>query len=244
VVDFRRFSSLGKFLAAYRASFEDTADKFTMFDVEDVLEYAQSYVSRIERGAIDKTIKRWNAEHQDRLLRAYRLPKNSIRDISKHFGLQAHLLSNENTFDKYAVRDLDLVRVPVYSSASAGSGKSEEIEDYTLIPREALRGRVEKSVFSVLVNGNCLVSHEVRFNARNIAHGDYATVDPNATPKSGDIVLFWDNRDEKLIIKLYRESGSSIVLYDAKGVMVPKPMFDNDLTFKGVVFWRSGSMML
>jgi transcriptional regulator with XRE-family HTH domain len=170
----------------------------------------------------------FNKEEAQKL--AQRLFADDFKDI---FGTQ-------DAFEKFVIRDLEEDVIPVYASASAGSGRSEDIEDYIRIPKAALRGRDKKNVYGILVNGNCLVSHEVRFYARNIAHGDYVSVDASQAPKPNDVVLFWDNRLEQLIIKLYKEQDKNIVLYDASGIMVPKAQFEDDLQFKGVVFWRSG----
>lgn len=154
------------------------------------------------------------------------------------------IFGNKDNFEKHVIRDLEEDVIPVYGSASAGSGNSEDIEGFLRIPKISLRGRDKKNIYALLVNQDCLVSHDVRFSVKNVAHGDYVAVDEMQVPVSSSIVVYWDNRQEKLILKLFKEKDSSIILYDGKGNMIPSAQFEDDLIFKGVAFWRGGSTNL
>jgi transcriptional regulator with XRE-family HTH domain len=238
-------TSNAKALSFTRRLRERMKDKdITQADVARALGIKQATVSLYFRDP--DHLKTKGADFFTRFVQEHGFGKSEANEITKEFFAEEFrdIFGSPNNFEKYIVKDLEEDVVPVLASASAGTGDSDAIEEYARIPKIALKGRSKTNVFAVKVNGNCLVSHEVRFNPRNIAHGDYAFFDISQTPKNSDVVLYWDNREEKLIIKVFNERGKNIVLYDARGVMVPKPQFDNDLVFRGVVFWRSGGMTL
>lgn len=54
----------------------------------------------------------------------------------------------------------------------------------------------------------------------------------------------YDQKDDQLIIKCWRESEDDgyIVLYYAKGVTIVRPQEDPELIFRGEVVWRGGGL--
>jgi len=180
-----------------------------------------------------------------RFIREHGFTEQEAIEISrKLYAQDFKQIFGKDNFEKYVIRNLEEDIIPVYASGSAGSGNSEDIDGHIRVPKEALKGHKKDNVYALLVNGTCLVSHDVRFSVKNIAHGDYVAVDEMQAPQNHNIVVYWDNRQEKLIIKMYKEIDSTIILYDAHGIMVPHAQFEDDLIFKGVVFWRGGSTNL
>ena len=139
---------------------------------------------------------------------------------------------------------LDWIALPVYHTASAGTGQPEALDgEEIVVPREVLlqRGVALNDVMPLRINGDCLVSQKVRFSTKNIAHGDYVLVDLASAPSDGDTILAYDKHSDQLIVKFWKEDNDDyVVLYDARGISIARPKDDPELVFRGVVFYRMG----
>ncbi|MBS3965747.1 MAG: S24 family peptidase [Truepera sp.] len=105
---------------------------------------------------------------------------------------------------------------PVYASVSAGDKDPSPIDgEVVYFPAEKLRAKGVKPAFVrfYVVNGDCMVSDEVRRIEKNIAPHDYIAVDTEHRPRPGDVVVAWWRDEEKLIVKRYKIEGENIILY-------------------------------
>lgn len=145
-----------------------------------------------------------------------------------------------------AVTELDWLEFQVYEAASAGTGDGFPVddEDPIKLPRDFLtnKGADPRNTMVVKVNGDCMVSHEVRFAVKNLAHGDFAIVEIGRPPKPGDRQVFWDAQERMLIIKYVGEgeNSNSVTLYDERGKIYHRPAEDPELIYRGVVLGRFG----
>lgn len=141
--------------------------------------------------------------------------------------------------------NVEWLEFKVYESASAGSGEGGPSGDEVIyLPRNILTaaGANPEDVMLVKINGDCMVSHEVHFGAKSIAHGDTVFAELGRPPIEGKPSLFWDAHDHQLIVKYLKEgdAGRPVVLYDARGKMYHRPADDPGLVYRGVVLGRYG----
>ncbi|MCS7219577.1 MAG: S24 family peptidase, partial [Thermus sp.] len=139
----------------------------------------------------------------------------------------------------------ELWHFEIYGSVAAGKKDAKPLEgEYVSVPASFLRrkGVTNPQVVRVYkVNGDCMVSDEVRRMERNIAPGDYVFVDTSRRPRPGDVVVAWWPAGEKMVLKRYRVEGQNIVLYPASPahpvVVLPS---EEDVNIVGVVVARFG----
>lgn len=256
-VDIQSATSLGRLLQAKRDALNGTVEQVEQADVALAIGFSQSYVSQIERGLADNRVPLWPSRKQLALLRAYRFTPDEIFEVVEKFDLDISLAGSRNyvAAESHKVESFrsseNFVYYPVYTSASAGTGDPELVEgEVAAIPESALRSRgiTEENrheAMPVKVNGNCLVSQNVRFSDKNISHGDHVFVHLKAPPKTGDRVCCFDHTDDQLIIKFFDESQDPsnpdlITFFDARGMQYVRNTVD--IEYVGVVFWRSGGL--
>lgn len=111
------------------------------------------------------------------------------------------------------------------------------------IPLEDLKasGASPEGIVVYLVNGDCMVSEGVRGLPQSIAPGDKVAVDTRRMPRAGDVVVAWDDKADKLLIKRFREEGEHIIFYPARHSVPPVVRHrDDPLKIIGPVVWRGG----
>lgn len=133
---------------------------------------------------------------------------------------------------------------PVTHSAKAGEGKVAYIEGETaMIPRKKLQevGAIEENIMAVRVNGDCLVSSDVKKANQSIGHGDTVFIDTGRMPQRGQKGVYWDTETEQLIIKYHGEQVDGFtILYDARGMMYNYKDIEGRYIPRGVVIYRGG----
>jgi hypothetical protein len=233
--------TLGELLSARRDDLLGSPREIKQKDISRETGFSQAYISKIEDGLSEEAMKKWRGDRVYTFLRAYKFTEDEMREIAERFGLALLIPEPSMTVE------LDWVSFDVYHAASAGTGKPEVIDgEAAAIPRSVLKkhGVNVADVMVIRVNGDCLVSQAVRYSNKNIAHGDYAAINTAATPKDGDVVAYWDSREDIMIIKYFKDDvkNGMVYLYDARGLTVPVPDVDDDLVYRGVVFYRGGSL--
>lgn len=84
--------SLGRMLGQRRDQREDISQE----DVAAALGFVQSYISKLERGGLDKAMLKWKPERIWTMLKAYRYSDDEARDLAEQFNLDIpyeHLLA-------------------------------------------------------------------------------------------------------------------------------------------------------
>lgn len=205
-------------------------------------------ISVLERDTDD--LKARGPEFVFRFFKAYRFSDHKAKELTRHLFQDVLNVLGQNDLERFRA-DEKMVYYQVLTSASAGTGEPEIIDgEVAAISVNALRARGvtdqnEHEVMPVKVNGNCLVSQNVRFSDKNVSHGDYVFIHLGAPPKSGDRVCCFDHEAGQLIIKFYSEQQNpnkpdEIVLFDAHGIQHAKNVAD--ISYVGVVFWRVGPL--
>lgn len=246
-------NSLGRLLKQRREDLKGSPSQVAQEDVAAALGFAQSYISRLERGSLDETVKKWRAERIWKLLKSYRYSDEEVSEIAEQYGLEI-----PGTYLKFDPIERFQVHpsyeyFPVYHAAHAGAdggGDDHPVDgELAAIPKQHLRrcGVEVPAVMVVIANGDCMVSESVQASARSIAPGDYVAFNTAAVrPRNGDIVVCYDRRGDQLIIKFYEDEPDKpyITLYPAKtnGIPIIRQKDDLELVLRGVVFWRGGNI--
>lgn len=198
----------------------------------------QTELSRLERGIIHPTLDLSVAKLQA-LLEALEW---SPADFAEATRLEAPVAERMRRIEVQP----EWRAFPVYGSVSAGAGESEPLEGESIaIPAEVLRrkGVKPQNVRVYVVNGDCMISEGASRQEKSIAPGDYIAVDRGRRAVSGDIVVAWWPREEKLVVKRYKVEKEGIRLYPtqpAHPVLVLG--LEEDLYIIGPVFWRGGGI--
>lgn len=235
----------GRVIAARRAYLGKSA-----MDVENETRGVinQKMVYRIEAGKphpLDLDVKKFNALLEVLDWTAEQFARETGVELPEAFLEDSE---NVDPLTRFAPPPETWLHFPVMTSASAGTGDSEPLEDEVVsitASRLRARGARREDVMVVLVNGDCLVSQNIQTSRKGIAHGDYAFVHIGAKPSANDIVCLWDELDGQLILKYQAERQDpsrpdEIVLLDAKGRRYIRNTAD--LVYRGVVFYRSGDL--
>ena len=245
-------TKLGPLLGGRREALRGTPEAFSGKNVADALGFSQAYISKLEGGALEKTVRRWRSERVWALLKAYRLSDDEARALAAVYGLEIphkHLQSAllPDPLLRFSVHP-EYEYFPLLHGASAGASVPEQVDDVVAIPKTYLRGRARENVRVALVNGDCMISQGVRGSPKSIAHGDQIAYDVSSLlPQHNDILVCFDHLEDKLIVKLFTEQepeGDFIVLYPANPNHPPvvRPKDDPQLSLRGVVFWRGGNI--
>lgn len=223
-------------------------------DIAEALEFVQSYISKLERGGLDRAMKKWKPERIWTMFKAYKYSDDEARALAEQFELdipydkRLDAGTASDPLERFAVGPVEWEIFDVFTSASAGTGEPEIVDGETAaIPKGKLRrrGASRNDVMVLKVNGDCLVSQGIRFSGKNIAHGDYVFVHVGAPAISTDIVCLWDDSEGQLILKFLSEQQDpnrpdQIILLDAKGERYIRDV--SDVKYRGVVFYRSGDL--
>jgi repressor LexA len=133
---------------------------------------------------------------------------------------------------------------PVYASVSAGNQEAEPIDQQlAYIPRDKLKakGVDPRNVRVYYVNGDCMISNEAQRAQKNIAPGDHVAVDTARRPQSGDVVVAWWPKEEKMVVKRFKIENQDIVLYPINPAHPNLVLASEDEVFiLGTVIWRGG----
>lgn len=132
--------SLGLFLAARREDLKGSPNQLSQQDISDATGFAQSYVSKLERGSLDGTVKKWRGDRVWALLKAYRFPDHEILEIAKRFNLdlpprQPHL----NSFQTDSVVSLGQT-VKVYAAGTGPAWEDDDVLEVVAIPDDIYPG--------------------------------------------------------------------------------------------------------
>lgn len=203
----------------------------------------QTELSRLERGLIHPTLDLSTAKLYA-LLEALEWSPSDFAEATRleYPGLPAQVSEQMRRIEVQP----EWQAFAVYGSVSAGAGESEPLEGESIaIPAEILRrkGVKPQNVRVYLVNGDCMISEGASRQEKSIAPGDYIAVDRGRRAVSGDIVVAWWPREEKLVVKRYKVEKEGIRLYPtqpAHPVLVLG--LEEDLYIIGPVFWRGGGI--
>ena len=247
---------LGLILGGRREALKGGPEEFSGQAVADALGFSQAYISNFEHGKLERTVRRWKSDRVWALLKAYRLGDDEARALAEQYGLEIphrHLQSAvlPDPLLRFSVHP-EYEYFPLYHGAAAGAGDSEATldpaDEVVAIPKSHLRGRAKEDVRVALINGDCMISKGVRGLPKSIAHGDQVAYDTSSLlPQHNDVVVCFDHREDKLIVKLFKEQESDsdfIVLYPTNPNHPPvvRPKDDPQLSLRGVVFWRGGNV--
>lgn len=198
----------------------------------------QTELSRLERGLIHPT-RDMGAAKLAALLKALEwTPSQFVGET----GLELDLMPGVRIAERLEVHPR-FATFPVYHSVSAGEKQTRGDEMLVSIPLEDLKasGANPEGIVVYVVNGDCMVSEGVRGLAQSIAPGDKVAVDTRRMPKTGDVVVAWDDKQDKLLIKRFREEGEHIIFYPARHNVPPIVRHrDDPLKIIGPVVWRGG----
>lgn len=197
----------------------------------------QTELSRLERGLVHPT-RDMGAAKLGALLRVLEWTASQFVGDT---GLQLDVVADEGA--KRLEVQPHFATFPVYHSVSAGHKQAKGSEALVSIPLEDLKaaGASPEGIVVYMVNGDCMVSEGVRGLPQSIAPGDRVAVDTRRMPRSGDVVVAWDGKDEKLLIKRFREIGEHIIFYPARHNVPPVVRHrDDPLQIIGPVVWRGG----
>jgi SOS-response transcriptional repressor LexA len=121
-----KIDSLGKLLKQRRDDLEGSANEVKQEDVAAAVGVVQSYISKLERGALDKTIPKWKGDRVWKLLKAYKFDDNEVFGVIKRFDLdfppRQPRLANFQTDQPVALTR----EVMVYA---AGTGPAWDLDD-------------------------------------------------------------------------------------------------------------------
>lgn len=202
--------NLGLFLKKHRRPHgrEDSA-KFTGLNVADALGFAQSYISRLENGSLEATIRKWRPERQWQLLKAYRFPDDEALELAKRFGLdippQQPSLSSFRTDQAVPLKR----KVPVYIAGTGPAWDYDEIVDHIYLPDDFYVG-------TELVGLRAMSQSMENY----LRKGDIAVValDPGLC-KVGDICGVWIYGDGVMIKRYAQDLGEGRLLLESLKVV-------------------------
>ena len=232
--------TLGALLKRRREDLEDTSREIQQLDIAVSLGLSQAYISRLENGGLEATVRKWRGERIYQLLQAYRFSPEEIQVIAERYGLALQLPN------ALLPLEVDVVSFPVYTARSLGVGRFVPVEKHSSVAilKEVLKkyGVGPDAVMTIVVDCDCLISQKLRYSIRSVAFGDYISLDIKRTPEAGDVVACWDKREGVMVLK-YQEEGAGgevLFLYDFEGSTLPVSLNDADLSHRGVVFFRGG----
>ena len=81
-------AKLGPLLGGRREALKGTPEAFSGQNVADALGFSQAYISKLEGGELEKTVRRWRSERVWALLKAYRLSDDEARALAETYGLE------------------------------------------------------------------------------------------------------------------------------------------------------------
>jgi glycosyltransferase involved in cell wall biosynthesis len=234
-------NSLGNYLAQIRDNTKGTADKLTAEDAGKLAGVAQSYISKLEDGNLDVTIKnKWQPHKQLALLRAYRLSNEEIMEVSRHFGLQVDLLiqpSHPPIPNPISKGDLVPIRnLGTIQAGLKGLSYASDSYDYVNVLKDDLNGYLPENCYRVTISGDSMVCSDV---AQRIAPGTRAifhSITPKMQPKDGDIVSVWLEHEDIGVIKVFNKNADYIILNSLNKSHRPIILDDhNQGTIQGVL---------
>lgn len=208
----------------------------------------QPQLSKLESGLVTLRESWPDPDHRLAVLQAYGFTPAEMARLNDKFDLGiGHLLTRGELRHGPTADELDWLEFQVYEAASAGTGDGHPVDDDEgpiKLPRDFLRQKSAnpQNTMIVKVNGDCMVSHEVRFGRKSLAHGDFAIVEIGRPPTPGDRQVFWDEQERQLIIKYLGEgeNNNTVTLYDERGAQYHRPADDPELIYRGVVLGRFG----
>jgi transcriptional regulator with XRE-family HTH domain len=207
------------------------------------------YLSQLETGKVDwRNSRRYAAA----IIRAIGFTRD---ELNEHLGMGDADLTVLNVDDDDASQGMQQLEVhpewiefPVLGVVAAGKkniGLKPLRGVKSFVPREHLKKKgirdpTEVSVY--LANGDCMVSDAVRISGKSIGHGDFVAIHRNRAAVEGDMVVFWDKIESKMLVKCVEEGDDHIVFYSLNKNHPPIIRSEHDIHFFGVVVWRGGGV--
>ena len=91
-------------------------------------------------------------------------------------------------------------------------------------------------------NGDCMVSEGVKRCGKSIGHGDFVAIHRGRAAVDGDMVVFWDKVENKMLVKCVEEADDHVVFYSLNKNHAPLIRSLHDIHLFGVVVWRGGGV--
>lgn len=228
MADIDRATSLGSLLADKRDDYKGTPQQFTGADVALELSVSSAYISKIERGLVDKVIPEWNSRRQLALLKAYKFTDEEITRIAMRFNLDlpnvTNVTSGLEAGQVARLNDVKLVTLRVVGDTTAG--------DTLTVLNDTLQGVSKDSCIVVPTSGGVLACEKVRAEYNKVS---YLIFTMALKPQENDMVLYQFKDTGAWVICLYMESPPKfpVLAYDGSAVeIVQQP--DARLEFRGV----------
>jgi transcriptional regulator with XRE-family HTH domain len=203
------------------------------------------YLSSLETGKVD-----WRSsdEYKAPIIRELNFSRDELESIGiGEFELRAEGIDLEQT--QYLEVSPEWLKFEVLGTAEANPNgrKPKALKNvYAYVPLEQLkkRGSQKDNIRVYLANGDCMVSDGVRKSGKNIGHHDFIAVDTQRPAVADDIVVAWDSRNQKMLVKLISEdeAGESIVFYPLNSAYPPIVRSRDEIHVFGVVVWRGGGL--
>ncbi len=198
---------------------------------------SQSAVSDLETGRAD-----FAKVETRRIVSLARALKWTLGDLQTATGFDLGVREPpSNLEDKF-----EGVYIPVYGKVSAGSDEPEPLEGEELgIPNYILKSlqirNPQRELAGYLVNGNSMFYASDGVRSRGLKHGDFIAVHRFATPKNDDMVVFWDKKNEKMLVKMYEETDEWVVFKSINSSANPPiTRRHDDIHVYGVVVFKAG----
>lgn len=127
--------------------------------------------------------------------------------------------------DKKIVKDIDIVRIPVYSNIAAGEPIyiNDELKGQFPIPYEILKGK--ENCFILKIRGDSMIG-------ANIENGDYVVIQKQETALNRDIVAVAIDNDATL--KRFMKMGDTVLLISENEKYEPIQLKDDQVKIIGI----------
>lgn len=212
--------SLGLFLKQHRLTLSEL-NRLSQVDIAISMGIDQSYISKLERGALDATIaNKWTKERVRNALLAYRLTQEDIERVNEHFGLGLP----DNTPSG------NTVNVSFIAARTEREGKTMGSITTIDVPRDILGSHASSNILIKEIGLYDLVEVEI---ATLFNPSDMLIFDISLMQREGDIVLV--RTDAYWGVVKYRKSRSLYSLHMTVLDTAPITLPAAEITVAGVL---------
>lgn len=209
VTDEKGKKPLGRILGERREHLRGSPQFFEQDAVGDALGFDQSYISRLEKGRLEKAMMKWKPERVWAMLKAYNLSDNEAQRLAEEYGLSVPT-KGAPSFGIPGVAQAALA--PFLGTISAGWKGLSAVDNGTetrAIPTWIVDRFGEDDIFALDVTGDSMTCQDVKVE---IPAGSECFFHSELNPENGDIVAVWLDDHDMGVLKVYRPQDGYTVL--------------------------------
>lgn len=139
---------------------------------------------------------------------------------------------------------IKLQRIGWVNAGDSEVYKLAPLEEYDEVPKNQLVKKqcVIKNCFTYVVNGDSMVTDGAKNHPKGISDGDIIVIEKHRLVMPEDIVVIWDKRDQKMLVKAVAEGADDgYLVFKSLNSRYP-PIFrhESEIKIYGVKVWRGG----